>query len=65
MTDVKNGEAKDDDFLAVLEKGVRDIIKNRKSSKADRLSAINAGVKVAQIRHRINGGDDEKGFFGK
>jgi hypothetical protein len=60
-----NGNGKDDDFLAVLEKGVRDIIKNRKSSKADRLSAINAGVKVAQIRHRINGGDDEKGFFGK
>ena len=60
-----NGNGKDDDFLAVLEKGVRDIIKNRKSSKADRLSAINAGVKVAQIRHRINGGDDDKGFFGK
>jgi hypothetical protein len=64
MSDL-NGNGKDDDFLAVLEKGVRDIIKNRKSSKADRLSAINAGVKVAQIRHRINGGDDEKGFFGK
>lgn len=55
----------DDEFLKELENGVREILKNRKSSKADKLSAINAGVKVAQMRHKITGGSDDSGFFGK
>ena len=63
MSDVKSG---DDQFLKLLESGVRDILKNRKSSKADKLSAIDKGVKIAAIRHKIaGGGNDEEGFFGK
>ena len=47
MSDI-NG--KDDGFLAALEKGVLDIIKNKKSTKADKLSAINAGVRLAATK---------------
>lgn len=65
MSDVKSG-LEEDPFLAKLETAVSDILKNRKSTKTEKLAAINAGVKVAQIKHRINGGaDDEKGFFNK
>jgi hypothetical protein len=62
MTDApqQNGS---DDLLAVLEKGVRDILKAKKSSKADRLSAINAGTRLLAIRHKINGGAEDEGFF--
>lgn len=62
MSDI-NG--KDDGFLAALEKGVLDIIKNKKSTKADKLSAINAGVRLAAIKHKVQGGDQDEGFFGK
>jgi hypothetical protein len=58
-----NGKA--DEFLAALEKGVLDIIKNKKSTKADKLSAINAGVRLAAIKHKVNGGDGDTGFFDK
>ena len=62
MSDI-NGKA--DEFLAALEKGVLDIIKNKKSTKADKLSAINAGVRLAAIKHKVNGGDADEGFFSK
>jgi hypothetical protein len=65
MSDVKNGNGSGDDFLGDLEQAIRKIITNRKSSKADKLSAINAGVRLAQVRHKVTGGDDDKGFFGK
>ncbi len=64
MSDVKTN-GRDDEFLTELENGVRSILRNRKSSKADKLSAINAGVKIAAIKHKIGGGDDKEGFFGK
>ena len=54
---------KDSDFMAVLEQGVRDVLKNRKASAADKLAAVTAGTKLLAIRHKIDGGD-EKGFFG-
>jgi hypothetical protein len=56
---------KDDVFLQELEDGVRKILKSAKASKADKLSAIGHGVKLALIKHRINGGDDKAGFFDK
>jgi ribosomal protein S6E (S10) len=57
--------AENDKFLDDLETAVRRIITNKKASKADQLSAINAGVKIAAIKHKIRGGDDDKGFFGQ
>jgi len=59
------GEASDDKFLDDLEAAVRAIIRNKKASKADQLSAIGHGVKLAAIRHRIAGGEDKGGFFDK
>ena len=52
------------DFLTVLEQGVRDVLKNRKATAADKLGAINAGAKLIAIEHKITGGD-ESGFFDK
>jgi hypothetical protein len=53
----------DDVFLTELENAVRAVIKNRKSKPADKLSAINAGVRLAAIKHKISNGDPEEGFF--
>lgn len=63
MTEMNGTANADDEFLKELEAGVRKIIRSNKSSKADKLSAINAGVKIAAIRHKINGGNDDQGFF--
>jgi hypothetical protein len=60
-----NGNGKGDDFLNDLESAIRKIITNKKASKADKLSAINAGVRLAQVRHKVSGGDSEEGFFNK
>ena len=64
MSDVKTPAEPGDEFLDELEKTVRGMMRNRKTSKADKLAAINAGIKIAAIRHKILGGD-EKGFFEK
>lgn len=60
-------KSKDDSFLKSLEKGVQDILDNSKSKPADRLKAVEAGVRVLMIRHKIEGGGDGDGpsFFGK
>jgi len=44
---------------------VKKIVKNPKSTKADKLAAINAGTRLLAIRHRIMGASSEEGFFGK
>lgn len=65
MTDINgNGTTEvGDDFLKEMELAVRKIIKSNKTSRADRLSAIGQGVKLLAIKHKINGGDQDKGFF--
>jgi hypothetical protein len=50
------------DFMAVLEKGVRDVLKAKESTSAERMSAITAGAKLLMIKHKISG-SDVKGFF--
>jgi len=64
MSELKIG---DDKLLKELEKHVLEVLKSRKSTKADKLAAINAGTRLAAIRHKINGSGDEeeKGFFSK
>jgi hypothetical protein len=53
-----------DEFLTQLEAGVLKILKGGKGIKAaDKMSAINAGVKIAAIKYKITGGDGAKGFF--
>jgi hypothetical protein len=62
MSQVSSG---DDKFLKELEASVLAILKNRKTKPADKLAAIREGVKVAAIKHKVNDGDPEKGFFDK
>jgi len=48
--------------MAVLEKGVRDVLGNRKASPTDKLAAVNAGAKLLAIKHKITGGDEDSFF---
>jgi hypothetical protein len=55
----------DDDsvaFLKVLKKGVRDVIGNKDSTPGERVAAINAGVKIAMVVHKISGSDEDSFF---
>jgi hypothetical protein len=58
----RKSEPEDDDFLLVLEKGVRDVLAKKTSTAGERLAAVNAGAKLLAIRHKISAGD-ETGFF--
>lgn len=62
MAAAKDHKAETDKFLDILEQGVKDVLKDHECDQSDRVAAINAEVKVAMIRHRISGGDEE-GFF--
>ena len=55
-----NGE--DEDFLKLLEDGVKKVLKSKDARPSERLAAVQAGAKLLAIRHKIGGGD-EKGFF--
>ena len=64
MSEVNGIAAKEDELLKELEAAVRRIVKSNKSSRADKLSAINAGTRLLTIKHKIeNGGDTKEGFF--
>jgi hypothetical protein len=47
---------KEDKFLKLLEDGVKSVLEKADATAAEKLKAIEAGVKVAMIRHRIEGG---------
>lgn len=57
--------AKEDALLTDLEDVVKKIITGKKVSMENKLAAINAGVRLLAIRHKINGGPQDEGFFGK
>jgi hypothetical protein len=63
MSEMKKNGSGDDVFLTELENAVRLVLKNRKSKPTDKLAAINAGVRLAAIKHKISNGDPEEGFF--
>ena len=60
----KSSEINDEDeeFLKLLEDGVRRVLKDKESKPGLKLQAVQAGAKLLMIRHKIGGGD-EKGFF--
>lgn len=63
MTAAKPAQADPPDkFLDVLEEGVKKVLNDSKSKPSERIAAIAAGVKVAMIRHRISGGDEDSFF---
>lgn len=51
-----------DDLIEVVEASVRKILKNRKASEAGKVAAINAGIRLIAIRHKIM--EPDRGFFG-
>ena len=51
------------DFLSILEEGVREVLRDPKSKVADRLKALDAGAKLLMVRHKIEGGNDGGSFF--
>jgi hypothetical protein len=53
-----------DPLLAKLEKAVTDILDNEKASVRAKQTAVQLGLKLAQIKHQIMGDDDEGEFFG-
>lgn len=57
---------KTNDLLPALEKGIRDVLSNEKSTPSEKIQAINAGSKLLQIKHKISGVEtpEEENFFG-
>ena len=51
-----------EDFLHILEDGVKQVLSNRKSKSSERVAAISAGAKLLMIRHKISGADEESFF---
>lgn len=51
-----------DPLLVALEKGITDVLTNKDATAKEKIAAITAGVKVAAIKHKIEGGD-QGGFF--
>jgi len=53
-----------DPLLAKLEKAVTDILDSDKASVRAKQTAVQLGIKLAQIKHQIAGDDDDGEFFG-
>lgn len=64
MAEIKTEQAngKSEDFMATLENGVKQVLGNRKATAAERMAAVNAGVKLLAIRHKIEGSEDSDFF---
>lgn len=54
----------DEEFLMLLETAVREVLKDKRATPAERIQAIGAGSRLLVIRHRIGGGEEEN-FFSK
>lgn len=55
----------DTDFLASLEKGIKDVLEDKKSTAKERMDAVTAGTKLILIKHKINDSGEEAGSFFK
>ena len=63
MHDITTTTRKDEAFLDALEDGILKVMKAKKATVAEKIAAINAGTRVAAIRHRVNGSEPDTGFF--
>lgn len=54
---------KDDDFLTVLEKGIRKVLEQSDSTAKERMEAVKAGTQLMLIKHKISNVGDESGSF--
>lgn len=53
----------EDDFLSVLEKGIRAVLQDEKTTAKERMDAVNAGTKLLLIKHKISDTGNEAGSF--
>lgn len=51
-------------LLEELEKSILDMLEKPRLPNAEKLKAIEAGVKVLAIKHKIDGGGQDGAFFG-
>ena len=51
-----------EDFMTVLEKGVRNVLSDKEATASEKLAAVNAGAKLLAIRHKISA-DETDNFF--
>lgn len=51
------------DFIAALEAGVRDVLKDPAATATQRLQAVAAGVKLEFLRHKIKDDGGEGGSY--
>lgn len=50
-------------FSRVLEKAVRDVLKDESASPIDKLKAIEAGTKLLAIKFKMTGVDTDADYF--
>ena len=55
---------KSDKLLDAMERAVLKILANPKATTKDRIDAIAHGSKLAAIKHKITGPDDDGEYFG-
>lgn len=60
MTAKKNP---DDDFMKLLEDGIRAVLSDANAPSAEKLKAIDSGAKLLMIRHKIGGSDGDSPYF--
>jgi hypothetical protein len=57
----RKGTAKPE-LLDVLETAVRDVLSSKEAKPSERVAAIQAGAKIALIRHKLTDTDSESFF---
>lgn len=62
MTTKKPKET-DKELVGELKRAIRNVLKNPKASRRDKIEAITAGTKLLLVEHKIKGGGDDGDFF--
>lgn len=52
-----------DKFVSDLEAAIKAVLDDPSSESKDRINAINAGVKLAMVKHKVGGSEKEGSFF--
>ena len=54
---------KEEDFLSVLENGIRKVLNDKNSTAKERMDAVKAGTQLMLIKHKITDTGNEAGSF--
>lgn len=54
-----------DEFYESMQTALQDVLKNKKSTIAQKMAAVTAGTKLLMVKNKLKDPDDEnKSFFG-